>query len=186
MGSIWNYSQIGIKPSISLFNSYLLNQESKNYKCVASEFLWSCRTSQNQENPKSIRAHTLCIQIYPNHYFDHNLNSITDFRMLPLAVTWYYCKLSSSVTSYFFRATSSNINLTHPNPCVTYTIMNKCCHTLFSSDLLHYLTSRWIHPHESSLNSTLLMPNPRILSLHCNLEEPIFPNPLTYPDPMPT
>jgi hypothetical protein len=64
--------------------------------------------------------------------------------------------------------------------------MNKCCHTLFSSVLLHYLISRWIHPHESSLNSTLLMPSPRIISLHCNLEEPIFPNPLTYPNPMPT
>jgi hypothetical protein len=32
--------------------------------------------------------------------------------------------------------------------------MNKCCHTLFSSVLLHYCILIWIHPHESSLNST--------------------------------
>jgi hypothetical protein len=48
------------------------------------------------------------------------------------------------VDQWTIWAMSSNINHTRPILCVTYTIMNKCCHTLFSSVLLHCSIPMWI------------------------------------------
>jgi hypothetical protein len=48
-----------------------------------------------------IRAHTLCIRIYLNHYSNHNLSSKIYFRMIPIALALFYCKISISITSKF-------------------------------------------------------------------------------------
>jgi hypothetical protein len=39
------------------------------------------------------------MQIYSNHYFEHNLISKIDFRMIPIVVTLFYCMLFSNITS---------------------------------------------------------------------------------------
>jgi hypothetical protein len=74
----------------------------------------------------------------------------------------------------------SNINLSYPILCVTYTIMNKCRHTLFSSVLCTILYL-WVYSHELFKTLFMSMPSPRLLSLHCNLGGSIFSNHLTIP-----
>jgi hypothetical protein len=81
---------------------------------------------------------------------------------------------------------SSNINHTHLILCVTYTIMNKCCHTLFSSVLLHYSIPMWIILTWVILNSIHAYAKPRIIiitlwSWRINLFQS-----LDRPNPMPT
>jgi hypothetical protein len=59
--------------------------------------------------------------------------------------------------------------------------MNKCCHTLFSNVLLHYCILMWIHPHESSLNSTFAYAKHKIYITTLYLGGPILSNHLILP-----
>jgi hypothetical protein len=62
-----------------------------------------------------------------------------------------------------------------PKPMCHYTIMCKCCHTLFSSVLLHYSILMWIYSYESSLNSKHAMPSIRFYHYMVILEDQSFP-----------
>jgi hypothetical protein len=69
--------------------------------CSTTEFIYLLSWSPWKIGPKTpsdhvdsyqsklIRAYTLCIQIYPNPYSDHNLTSKIYFRMNPIAVAFF-------------------------------------------------------------------------------------------------
>jgi hypothetical protein len=63
----------------------------------------------------------------------------------------------------------------YPSPCVTYTILSKCYHTLFSSVLLHYSILKWIYSHESSLNSIFAYAKHKIIITTLYLGGSFFP-----------
>jgi hypothetical protein len=81
--------------------------------------------------------------------------------------------ISSSIQATIFVNTLHTCLI--PSLCVTYTILSKCYHTLFSSVLLHYSILMWIYPHESSLNSIFAYANHKIFITIMYLGESFFP-----------
>jgi hypothetical protein len=86
------------------------------------------------------------------------------------------------VDQWTIWAMSSNINHTHPILCVTYTIMNKCCHTysvVFCCTILYLC--EYIHISYSKLYSCLCQAQDYNLCIVI-LENQSFSNHLTIPN----
>jgi hypothetical protein len=111
-----------------------------------------------------IRAQTLCIQIYSNSCSDHNLSFKIYFRMNPIAVAFFYCNLSSSITSQISWTTSQLFRFKYENWSISpiwliLFLFNMVLSTIVSPMIISsYQSSSWHHldPYHVYLNQSYL------------------------------